>query len=240
MERINRQKGVGLLVVALGIVVVAVLIIVLVLVLGHGKKGGTGSQASQGKAAKPQAASAANPNQLVAGGSTWQVPPTTAVSLSNWNVHMALPASSVGNALFKYSTSSPGYVFSTKQIVTDPNCIFFYNNSISPPGLEMQRYTKDFAAQGVLPDVADNTTLDQYYTANKAADGNYFVELDNGGDPTVVQKRWYKVGAYFYTIEMPSLTTSYTKGVAQYCTQSPADYYTQFAQMLTTIQGGLK
>ena len=236
----NKQSGVSRVVVVIALALGLVIVLGLVIALHGGKK--SAPQTSKSATAKNQGAVAPPvSNQLTAAdGALWTAPPTATVDLAKWGVHMTLPAGSVGNVLFRYDTSSPIYVFSTKQIAQDPSCVVFYNNSISPAGLEMQRYTKDFPAQGTLPDVADSTTLDQYYTANKASDGDYFVEFNNGDDPTVIQQRWYKVGSYFYTINMPSLTQSYTKGFAQYCTQSPSDYYTQFGQMLTTIQSGLQ
>jgi hypothetical protein len=215
-----------------GIIVAAVVFVVLLggwLVIRDATKKPNSSSDSKGGTSTSKTQTSTDPKNFVSAPRT--------VKLLAWKVQMTLPASSVGKAVYKYDSTQPFYVFSTKAITGDPNCVLFYNNSISPAGLELQRYPKGTYASGLVPLVTDTTTtLDGYYNGNKASDGNYFVQSSNDNDPTVIERRWYKVGNNFYTIDMPVLTDSYMSGFAQSCTKESLNYYTQFADMLTTIK----
>jgi hypothetical protein len=229
MKSTHKQRG---FTAVEGIVVAAVVFVVvfggwLVLRDATKKSGSTpGAKTSQGSS-KAQATS--DPKNFTAASAT--------VKLLAWKVQMTLPASSIGKAVYKYDSTQPAFIFSTKAITSDPTCVLFYNNSISPAGLELQRYPADTYASGLIPLVTDTaTTLDDYYKANKASDGNYFAQSANDNDPTVIERRWYKVGNNFYTIDMPVLTDSYTSGFTESCVHESLSYYTQFAQMLTSIK----
>jgi hypothetical protein len=215
-----------------GIIVGVVVFVVLLggwLVVRDATKKPNSSSDSKGGTSTSKTQTPSDPKNFVSAPRT--------VKLLAWKVQMTLPASSVGKAVYKYDSTQPFYVFSTKAITDDANCVLFYNNSISPAGLELQRYPKDTYAIGLIPLITDNaTTLDNYYTQNKANDGDYFIQSSNDNDPTVIERRWYKVGNNFYTIEMPILTDSYESGFTQSCTKESLNYYTQFADMLTTIK----
>lgn len=118
----------------------------------------------------------------------WITVEHTKVVLSGWNMTLTLPESTVGKAVCR--GTGDAYEFSTKAVINDSKCVSYYRNEeLLSEAVQLMKYSETTAAEGQI-NLATGT-LEDYYKAHKAANGNYFTEPNSG-------RNYYKVGDSFY------------------------------------------
>lgn len=118
----------------------------------------------------------------------WKVVSGSTVKLDYYRVMLELPTSLEGKAVCRRSTDGIAD-FSLAAVVNNQKCVDYYKTAeLISEGIAISRNNLATPAGGHI--LNEPGTLQEYYEKNKTA-GNYFIEPVN-------QRKFYKVGEYFY------------------------------------------
>lgn len=158
----------------------------------------------------------------------WTTIEHTKVVLSDWNVTLTLPENMVGKAVCRHTSN--GYEFSTKAVVSDNKCVAYYrNDELSSEGLGLSRYSATTLAGGQISSASG--TLEDYYKAHKASDGNYFTDSATG-------RNYYKIGNSFYVAfgDAKGVLEKYKAARTAACKDEKPDFLQPFVKVVSTLE----
>lgn len=158
----------------------------------------------------------------------WKTVEHTKVVLSDWNVAITLPESMVGKAVCRYTSN--GYELSTKAVVNDDKCVTYYRtDELASEGVQLWKYPATTAAEGQISGAAG--TLEDYYKAHKASDGNYFTDPGAG-------RNYYKVGDSFYVAfgDAKGVLDKYKAARTAACKDEKPDFTQPFVEAMASLK----
>lgn len=154
-------------------------------------------------------------------------------ALEAWGVSLTMPVSLDGKAYVRYLKPADQYVFSTKAILSDEACAEYVKSTLfTGYGPALSRYSEQTPAKNHVQSAAADETLATYFTKHRATKtANYFV------DPANANKKFYKVGTYFYTSNAvtPEKIKSATSGFTAKCADEQPTFQNAFLDMLSTL-----
>lgn len=158
----------------------------------------------------------------------WGHVTSSTIKLLKWKVSFTAPTNLVNGLYYQVDPGENIYDFTTPKALT-ASCIAYFGTHGQEASVELDQFVLSKAAKSIPnpPANAGSMTLDQYYTAHKAAGGNYF--LDANG-----RKVW-KIGTHFYDL----LTdTRFYAGTAftNACPGVTGDYQAQLAATIPTVK----
>jgi flagellin-like protein len=150
------------------------------------------------------------------------------VVLSDWDVALTLPDEMIGKGVCRYTSN--GYEFSTKAVINDDKCVAYYRTlELVSEGVGVSKYPGSTAAEGQVSGASG--TLEDYYTAHKAAGGNYFTDPGAG-------RNYYKVGDNFYVAfgDATGVLDKYKAGRTAACKDEKPDFAQPFVDALASLK----
>ncbi|MEI6751380.1 MAG: prepilin-type N-terminal cleavage/methylation domain-containing protein [Candidatus Saccharibacteria bacterium] len=158
----------------------------------------------------------------------WTTVEHTKVVLSDWNVTLTLPENMVGKAVCRYTSN--GYELSTKAVVDDDKCVTYYRtDELASEGVGLWKFSASTAAETKVSGATG--TLEDYYRAHKATDGNYFTDPGAG-------RNYYKIGDSFYVAEGDAngILDKYKAARTAACKDEKPDFEQHFVEAMASLK----
>lgn len=170
---------------------------------------------------------AAMPSTACATSNDWTTITTQDVTLPDFGVKLTLDRDAVNKAVCRFEN---GYEFSTLAVVNDKQCVDYYaQKELLLPGLEIGKYASNTNVASIM--YGQSGTLGDFYTKNKAADGEYVA------DPSLGNK-FYKVGDTFFTAfgDTEKYLADHRSDREAACKNAPPDFRQQFVDAMASIR----